>query len=58
MLGPILLSLHNLTYYQRLMRDARAAIAAGSFVEFKNHKLVGWQAAQTPEPCGGSPAAC
>src|SRR5262249_49734370 len=29
MLGPILVSLHNLTFYQRLMADARAAIAAG-----------------------------
>src|SRR5262249_37558226 len=26
MLGPILLSIHNLTYYQRLLADARAAI--------------------------------
>jgi queuine tRNA-ribosyltransferase len=31
MLGPRLLSLHNLAYYMRLMADMRAAIAAGRF---------------------------
>ncbi len=31
MLGPILLSHHNLTYYQRLMARARDAIVAGAF---------------------------
>ncbi|MCR4416070.1 MAG: tRNA guanosine(34) transglycosylase Tgt, partial [Thermoguttaceae bacterium] len=34
MLGPILLSIHNLTYYQRLMSDARDAISAGRFEDF------------------------
>ena len=29
MLGPILLSIHNLTYYQRLLADARPAIERG-----------------------------
>ena len=29
--GPILLSLHNLAFYQRLMREAGAAIAEGRF---------------------------
>jgi len=42
MLGPILLSVHNLTYYQRLMRDTRAAIAAGRFDVFYTEKLAGW----------------
>ncbi len=42
MLGPILLSVHNLTYYQRLMRDTRAAIAAGQFDAFYAEKLTGW----------------
>ena len=32
--GPILLSIHNLTYYQRLLADARAAIEADRFEEF------------------------
>lgn len=43
MLGPILLSMHNLTYYQRLLRDARQAIAAGRFVEFHEEKKRGWR---------------
>ena len=34
MLGPMLLTAHNLTYYQRLMAGLRAAIEAGSFAEF------------------------
>ncbi len=33
MLGPILLTLHNLTYYQRLMHQARQAIVDGTFAE-------------------------
>ena len=36
MLGPILTSIHNLTYYQRLMTEARQAIAADSFGEFRD----------------------
>ena len=39
MLGPVLLSIHNLTYYQRLLADARAAIAADRFEEFRREKL-------------------
>ena len=35
MLGPILLTWHNLTYYQDLMRGMRAAIAAGAFTQFQ-----------------------
>lgn len=42
MLGPILLSLHNLAYYQRLMRQAREAIAADAFMEFYNERMKGW----------------
>jgi queuine tRNA-ribosyltransferase len=34
MLGPTLLSIHNLTFYQRLMERARRAISQGSFGEF------------------------
>ncbi len=33
MLGPTLLSIHNLTYYQRLMTKARKSIEEGSFSE-------------------------
>jgi queuine tRNA-ribosyltransferase len=42
MLGPVLLSIHNLTYYQRLLADARTAIEADRFVEFRLEKLRGW----------------
>ena len=35
MLGPILLSWHNLAYYQRLLTDLRAAIRAGRSAEFR-----------------------
>jgi queuine tRNA-ribosyltransferase len=42
MLGPILLSIHNLTYYQRLMQDARAAIEADRFEQFVAEKKAGW----------------
>ena len=35
MLAPILGTLHNLWYYQRLMADIRAAIEAGLFVQFR-----------------------
>ncbi len=44
MLGPILLSIHNLTYYQRLMAGAREAIAAGRFDAFRAEKIAGWGA--------------
>ena len=43
MLGPILLSHHNLSYYQRLMIDARAAIEAGDFEAFYQKKMAAWR---------------
>lgn len=42
MLGPILLSIHNITYYQRLMSESRSAIAEGRFAEFCEKKRHGW----------------
>jgi len=39
MLGPVLVSLHNVTFYQRLLSAARGAIAAGRFAEFADEKL-------------------
>lgn len=45
MLGPILLSVHNLAYYHRLMADARAAIEADGFSEFFQRRMQGWNAA-------------
>jgi len=44
MLGPILLSIHNVTYYQRLVADARHAIEADRFEEFRRERLAGWAA--------------
>jgi queuine tRNA-ribosyltransferase len=51
MLGPILLTAHNLFYYQRLMRDAREAIAADRFLEFYQTKRGIWAAEPSPENC-------
>ena len=34
MLGPMLLSLHNTRFYQRLMADIRASIESGTFADF------------------------
>jgi len=42
MLGPVLTSIHNLTYYQRLMAEARQAIVADSYSEFRQAKLANW----------------
>ena len=42
MLGPILLSIHNLTYYQRLMQQAREAIEGDSYEQFAAAKKAGW----------------
>jgi tRNA-guanine family transglycosylase len=41
-LGPILLSIHNITYYQRLLAGARAAIVQGRFEEFRLGKMERW----------------
>ncbi|MFN0020773.1 MAG: tRNA guanosine(34) transglycosylase Tgt [Pirellulaceae bacterium] len=43
MLGPILLTAHNLTYYQRLLADARLAIAEDRYEPFMQAKLQGWK---------------
>lgn len=42
MLGPILVSWHNLAFYQRLLRDLRAAIRAGTATEFRAAQLARW----------------
>ncbi|MGL6094918.1 MAG: tRNA-guanine transglycosylase, partial [Fimbriiglobus sp.] len=49
MLGPTLLSLHNVAFYLRLMADARRAIADGRFAEFRAECVAGW----TPESPAG-----
>lgn len=45
MLGPILLSIHNLTYYQRLLEGARQAIEQQQFDSFRINKMAGWAGA-------------
>jgi queuine tRNA-ribosyltransferase len=42
MLGPILLTHHNLTYYQRLLAGAREAIEQRQFAAYFDAKLAGW----------------
>ncbi|MEM9645381.1 MAG: tRNA guanosine(34) transglycosylase Tgt [Planctomycetota bacterium] len=42
MLGPILLSIHNLTYYQRIMDQARRAIEEDRYSDFMREKKLGW----------------
>jgi queuine tRNA-ribosyltransferase len=44
MLGPTLLSLHNVAFYCRLMARAREAIAAGRYAEFHAGCLARWKA--------------
>jgi len=43
MLGPILLSIHNVTYYQRFMQNARVAIEENRFEKFVNDYRKGQQ---------------
>ncbi|HUT14150.1 MAG TPA: tRNA guanosine(34) transglycosylase Tgt [Thermoguttaceae bacterium] len=50
MLGPILLSIHNLTYYQRLLADARSAIEEDRFLAFYREKMAGWGSLGEREP--------
>ncbi len=42
MLGPILISWHNLAYYQQLLRELREAIVAGVATEFRARQLAQW----------------
>ncbi len=42
MLGPILVSWHNIAYYQRLMSDLRRAIREHRVEEFRSVHLVRW----------------
>jgi queuine tRNA-ribosyltransferase len=47
-LGAMLLSEINIAYYQRLMRDIRAAIAEGRFEAFRLHTRDGWARGDLP----------
>ena len=42
MLGPILVSLHNITYYQTLIRQLREAILTGTLASFRTRQLALW----------------
>jgi queuine tRNA-ribosyltransferase len=42
MLGPTLVSLHNLSFYNRLMTQMRQAIEGGRFAEFCQDRLARW----------------
>jgi queuine tRNA-ribosyltransferase len=48
MLGAVLLSQANLCYYQTLMQGMRAAIAAGTFEDFRHTTLEGWRQGDLP----------
>jgi queuine tRNA-ribosyltransferase len=52
MLGPILLSIHNLTYYQRLMRGAREAIEEDRYAQYVAQKKAGWANESTDSHAG------
>jgi queuine tRNA-ribosyltransferase len=60
MLGAILLSQANICYYQALMQDIRAAIAAGEFDDFRRSTLEEWEGGDiAPVSAAGSgSAAC
>jgi queuine tRNA-ribosyltransferase len=44
MLGPVLLSLHNVAYYCRLMADVRQAIRERRYAAFRAARLARWEA--------------
>jgi queuine tRNA-ribosyltransferase len=46
MLGPILLTTHNITYYQSLMRGIRGSIEARQFNTYAAKVRAGWQPAE------------
>ena len=43
MLGAMLMTIHNLRYYHRLMAQLRAAIEAGTFAHFSRTVADGWE---------------
>ena len=50
MLGPILLTSHNLTYYQRLLARARQAIEEDRFVSFYRERIRAWSRGNEETP--------
>ncbi|GAA4457278.1 tRNA guanosine(34) transglycosylase Tgt [Novipirellula rosea] len=53
MLGPILLTIHNLTYYQRVMAEARQAIENNTFAQYVIDKKAGWGIVDEPDADAG-----
>ena len=49
MLGPVLLSLHNIWYYERLMAQARLAIEKDRFEQFRLEKQELWRTQKNQE---------
>jgi queuine tRNA-ribosyltransferase len=48
MLGPMLLTMHNLHYYQELMQGLRDAIAKGQFASHSERLHAGWAKGDLP----------
>ncbi len=44
MLGGILVSLHNLAFYQKLVQNLRIAVKSGTVAQFRADQLARWQA--------------
>jgi queuine tRNA-ribosyltransferase len=44
MLGPVLLSLHNIAYYCRLLSEIRLAVREGRYAAFRSARLARWGA--------------
>ena len=51
MLGPILVSLHNLRHFQRLMLDIRRAVSQDDWAWFESRWPVAYAPVQQPEQC-------
>jgi queuine tRNA-ribosyltransferase len=56
MLGPMLVSIHNITYYQRLLSDARAAIEQGRYAAFLDDHRKRWNADVAAAGLTGEPS--
>ncbi len=50
MLGPMLLTQHNLTFYQRLMQGLRDAIGNGRLAAFAEDFLKRYRTVSSPLP--------
>jgi queuine tRNA-ribosyltransferase len=49
MLGPTLLTIHNLAYYLRLMRQTRQTIHENRFAAFHEHCIARWSSSREAE---------